>query len=75
VARTISDLSKAMGAHLYKEKQLPVCWKRSGLATNPWHPVVPEAKRSIEKLECSSLSNSINDLRTIKTSKDKICLS
>ncbi len=55
--RAINDLSKAMGAHLYKEKVLPVCWKRSGLATNPWHPVVPSCEAPQRKTECSSLSN------------------
>jgi len=55
--RAINDLSKAMGAHLYKEKVLPVCWKRSGLATNPWHPVVPSYEAPQRKTECSSLSN------------------
>jgi IS605 OrfB family transposase len=54
--RAISDLSKAMGAHLYKEKVLPVCWKRSGMGTNPWHPVVPDGEAPRQKIECSSLS-------------------
>jgi hypothetical protein len=48
--RAISDLSKAMGSFLYKEEWLPTRWKRSGLSTDPWHAVVPEAKRSLEKL-------------------------
>ena len=55
--RAISDLSKAMGAHLYKEKVLPLCWKRSGLATDPWHPVVPDAETPRQKTECSTLSS------------------
>jgi hypothetical protein len=54
--RAISALSKAMGAHLYKEKVLPLCWKRSGLETDPWHPVVPDAEAPRRKIECSSLS-------------------
>jgi IS605 OrfB family transposase len=54
--RAISDLSKAMGAHLYKEKVLPLCWKRSGLATDPWHPAVPDAEAPRRKIECSTLS-------------------
>jgi len=54
--RAISDLSKAMGAHLYKEKVLPLCWKRSGLATDPWHPVVPDAEAPRPKTKCSTLS-------------------
>ncbi len=54
--RAISALSKAMGAHLYKEKALPLCWKRSGLKSDPWHPVVPEAEAPRRKIECSSLS-------------------
>jgi len=55
--RAISDLSKAMGAHLYMEKALPVCWKRSGPATGPWHPVVPVCEAPQQKTECSTLSN------------------
>jgi hypothetical protein len=54
VARTISDLSKAMGAHLYKEKWLPTRWKRSD--SDPWHPVVPDAQAQRPKIICSSLS-------------------
>jgi IS605 OrfB family transposase len=54
--RAISALSKAMGAHLYKEKVLPLRWKRSGLETDPWHPVVPDAEAPRRKIECSSLS-------------------
>ena len=55
--RAISDLSKAMGAHLYTEKALPVCWKRSGPAIDPWHPVVPFCEAPQQKTECSTLSN------------------
>ena len=47
--RAISDLSKAMGAYLFREKRLPVCWKRSGSSLDPWHPVVPGAERSAER--------------------------
>ena len=57
--RAISDLSKAMGAHLHKEKVLPICWKRSGLGTNPWHPVVPDVEAPRQKIECSTLSRQV----------------
>jgi IS605 OrfB family transposase len=54
--RAISGLSKAMGAHLYKEKALPVCWKRSGPEKDPWHPVVPGCEAPQQKTECPTLS-------------------
>ena len=47
--RALSDLSKAMGKFSYHEGWLPTRWKRSGLTADPWHAVVPEAKRSLEK--------------------------
>ncbi len=57
--RGISDLSKAMGAYLYehnhKGMRMPTCWKRSDPG-GPWLPVEPSAKRSREKLVCSTLS-------------------
>ena len=42
VARVISGLSKAMGAHLSKQEWVPGCWKRSGSPADPWHPLCPE---------------------------------
>jgi IS605 OrfB family transposase len=54
--RAISDLSKAMGAYLHRKKVVSLCWKRSGLATDPWHPVVPDAEAPRPKTKCSTLS-------------------
>ncbi len=58
VAREISGLSKAMGTHFFKRKVLPVCWKRSGPKSDPWHPVVPKGVEALRpRTDCSSLSS------------------
>lgn len=58
VAREISGLGKAMGAYLRREEWLPVCWRRSGPESDPWHPVVPEGDEAPRpRTECSTLSN------------------
>ena len=56
--RAISGLSKAMGSFFYNKEWVPTRWKGSGLQTGPWHPVVPDVKRSVEKKPCSTLSRS-----------------
>lgn len=58
VAREISGLAKAMAVHLYKKKELPLCWRRSGPETDPWHPVVPQGDAAPRpRTECSTLSS------------------
>ncbi len=57
-AREISGLAKAMAAHLYKKKELPLCWRRSGPHADPWHPVVPQGDAAPRpRTQCSTLSN------------------
>ncbi len=58
VARSINDLGKAMASFLYKEKRLPICWRRSGPETDPWHPVVPKGIQAPSpRIKCSTLSS------------------
>ena len=58
--RAINDLSKAMGALFYQEERIPYCWKRSGgqwITDFPGAAVGPGTRRSLEGLNCSTLSN------------------
>jgi len=71
--RAISELSKAMGAHLYRREVLPICWKetdsgwmdrnavipagKTATGRSSRHIAMPGVKAPLRKTECSSLSN------------------